>query len=125
MSTILVVDDSLVTQRILGFMLNRNGFSVLGAFNGLEALEILKSSQVSVVMGDLSMPRMDGLELLKQIRSQEQLKDIPFIMLTASGEDGDLQEAKSAGVDGFLTKPSSTEEVMQAINQAINNRVCI
>ena len=125
MSTILVVDDSLVTQRILGFMLNRNWFSVLGAFNVLEALEILKSSQVSVVMGDLSMPRMDGLELLKQIRSQEQLKDIPFIMLTASGEDGDLQEAKSAGVDGFLTKPSSTEEVMQAINQAINNRVCI
>jgi CheY-like chemotaxis protein len=119
MNTILVVDDSLITQRTLSFTLQKFGYKVLEALNGLAALELLEKKPVSLVIADLAMPKMNGLELLKKIRHDRRFQELPVIMLTASGQDEDRIAARQAGADGFLTKPHSTTELIEAIKTVL------
>ncbi|MEI7555016.1 response regulator [Candidatus Chlorohelix sp.] len=122
MSTILVVDDSLIIHRTLGFTLRKHGFEVLQALNGQEALTLLEKSTINLVISDLAMPRMDGMELLRRMRHDKNLEAIPFIMLTASGQDEDRITARKEGANGFLTKPASSSEVIQAIGAALEQK---
>jgi CheY-like chemotaxis protein len=115
MASILIVDDYAVTQRVLGHILQHAGFTVYGAFNGVEALEMLDDVSVDLVISDIAMPEMDGLELLRRIRNHPELGDLPVIMLTASGQDEDRVLAEEAGANGFLTKPASSAELLDAV----------
>ncbi|NWJ44444.1 MAG: response regulator [Chloroflexi bacterium] len=122
MSTILVVDDSLIIHRTLGFTLRKHGFDVLQALNGVEALTLLEKSPVNLVIADLAMPRMDGMELLRRMRHDKILETIPFIMLTASGQDEDRIIARKEGANGFLTKPASSGEILQTIDSVLEKK---
>ena len=115
MSTILVVEDSMVMQRILSQTLRRNGYTVYSAMNGRLGLEQLKKRPVDLVITDYSMPTMNGLELLQNMRQNATLAAIPVIMLTASGEVEAHEEALTAGFDGFLTKPASSRQLIDAV----------
>ncbi|NWJ95799.1 MAG: response regulator [Chloroflexi bacterium] len=120
MKTILLVEDSPVTQRILSLILEKNGFTVISAFNGLEALEALDQISVELVLCDVGMPEMDGLTLLKRLRADEHYKFLPVIMLTASGQDEDRIAARAEGANYFLTKPSSSKELLDTVNQVLD-----
>ncbi|GAB4516214.1 MAG: response regulator [Anaerolineae bacterium] len=117
MKTILVVDDYTVTQRVLGHILRQGGYNPLMALNGREALDILQENAVDLVICDIAMPEMDGLELLLHLRNDERFVNLPVVMLTASGQDVDRVVAEESGANGFLLKPTSSGELIETIVQ--------
>lgn len=120
MNTILVVDDSPVIQRMLGHMLRANGYAVRTATNGSDALVLLHDQAIDVAIIDLAMPEMDGLTLLRLIRADEQMQSVGLIMLTASGLDQDRIAAQDAGVNEFLTKPTSSRDLLATVERLLD-----
>ena len=123
MANILVVDDYSVTQRVITFILQRSGHQIMTASNGQEALTLLTHTVVDLAIMDMAMPIMDGLTLLKHLRADPLYKDIPIIMLTASGDDQHRLEATKVGANAFLTKPTSSQELTETVNGLLANRV--
>ncbi len=119
MQTILVVDDSLVIQRTVGYTLQKYSYKVLEALNGQAALDLLEKNRVDLIILDLAMPKMNGLELLKIIRADTRFQSMPVIMLTGSGLDEDKVASRQIGIDSFLTKPASSEELISTIKAII------
>jgi CheY-like chemotaxis protein len=120
MQTILIVEDSTVNQRVLSFTLQRNGYEVLTAFNGIEALKCLDDHIINLVISDVAMPGMDGMELLRHIRADLRFHSLPVIMLTASGQDLDRVLAKEEGADAFLTKPISSNQILDVVTTVLS-----
>ena len=119
MATILVVDDNTTIVRMLTYTLQKKGYAVVSAFHGIEALERLAETPCDLVIADLTMPEMDGLTLLRHLRADPRYRDLPVIMLTASGQDEDRVVARSAGVDDFLTKPTSSRELLERVSELL------
>ena len=119
MATILVVDDHSPNQRLLSFILEQNHFSVVTALNGVQALERLEESPVDLVVTDLSMPKMDGLTLMKHVRTDERYKQLPIVVLTASGYERDLVRASDSGANACLTKPIDSQELVTLVSQLV------
>jgi len=103
---VLLVDDSPTVRRMLEWSLKPTGLKTLQAADGLQALEILRVEAVDLAIVDLNMPRMDGIELIRSIRGDERLRELPIILLTTENRDEDRQAALDAGANLFLTKPS-------------------
>ena len=116
---ILIVEDYPVTQRVLSLTLKNSGHEVQIANHGLEALEQLDLGPVDLALVDIAMPEMDGLELLRHLRNDKRYNSLPVIMLTASGQDEDRQTALNIGADGFLTKPTSSRELLETIHRFV------
>jgi DNA-binding response OmpR family regulator len=106
-STILLVDDEDSIQTLLTFPLERDGYRVLQARDGEEALQRFGEEAVDLVILDVMLPRLDGLEVCKRLRSQS---DVPIIMLTARGEELDKVLGLELGADDYITKPFSIRE---------------
>lgn len=121
MTTILVAEDNRVNLRMLTFTLSRDGHTVVPASHGREALERLAESEVDLLIADIDMPEMDGITLLRHIRATEQYKDLPVIVLTASGEDEDYATARSAGANDVLTKPTSSQQLVETVNRMLGS----
>lgn len=119
MPTILVVDDSPVILRMLSLTLRRAGYTVLTAPNGEEALAWLSQHALDAMIVDLAMPGMDGLTLLRHVRANPVYQDLPIIMLTASGQEQDHRTARTEGANGFLTKPTSSSELLNTVEQVL------
>lgn len=119
MARILVVDDYAVTQRMLTYQLFKQGHQVVTASNGHEALESLRETDVDLMIVDLTMPGMDGLTVLRQLRASTRYSGLPIIMLTASGKEQDRRQAISAGVDAFLTKPTNAWQLVDAVDNLL------
>jgi CheY-like chemotaxis protein len=115
MANILVVDDNPVIQLMLSLMLKRNDQTVFTAASGREALELLERTNVDLAILDVNMPDMDGLTLLKQLRDDERYQSLPVVMLTASGREQVRLVAKQKGANGFLTKPTSSRELLDMV----------
>jgi len=113
---VLVVDDEINLRKVLGTLLRRSGYSVRTASDGLEALDVLNREAISVIVTDLKMPRMDGLELLRKVHTER--PDIPVIMVTAFGTVDRAVEAIKAGAFDFITKPFDRTELKQVIDKA-------
>lgn len=120
MATILIVEDYPVTQRVLSLTLRNNGHETIIAGNGVEALEVLGGTAVDLALVDIAMPEMDGLELLRHLRDDARYQSLPVIMLTASGQDDDRTLALSTGANGFLTKPASSSELIDAVSRFVS-----
>ena len=115
MANILVVDDNPVIQLMLSLMLKRNDQTVFTAASGHEAIELLERAAVDLVILDVNMPDMDGLTLLKQLRDDARYQSLPIIMLTASGREQVRLVATQKGANGFLTKPTSSRELLDMV----------
>ena len=114
--TALIVDDSSVMRKIVERSLRQAGVElakVLEAENGLEALGVLRSSQVDVVFSDINMPVMDGLEFVRQLQAVEGGKKVPVMMITTEGSESRVVEALSLGARGYLRKPFTPEQIRQ------------
>ena len=119
MNTILVVDDEPNYLIVLSELLKDEGFEVLTARSGDDGLKIVEETDLDLVITDMRMPKMDGLELLKAIKNYN--KDLPVIMITAFGEVEKAVVAMQAGAYNYLTKPFNNEELLVNINKAIEH----
>lgn len=116
---ILIVDDCPTTRKLMGLSLKSKGFDVVAAENGIDAIEKLASSKVNMIVTDLNMPYMDGLELIKRIRS-DYGKDIPILMVTTEADETEKKKAFEAGANGYLVKPVTAEQMKESIKIILN-----
>ncbi|MCU0597265.1 MAG: chemotaxis response regulator CheY [Desulfobacterota bacterium] len=115
---VLIVDDFATMRRILKNILKQIGFkNISEADNGKAALKELKNERFDLVLCDWNMPEMPGIELLNQVRSDEQLKGIPFVMVTAEAKKENILEAVKAGVSSYIVKPFTAETVSEKLKK--------
>ena len=112
---VLVVDDSITVRRVTQRLLQREGYRVEVAADGLQALERLRSERPLVLLSDIEMPRMDGFDLAQQIRSDQRLHDLPIIMITSRIAQKHREHARELGVNHYLGKPYSDEELLSLV----------
>ncbi len=117
METVLIVDDEKNYPRILSAVLEEEGFETLTANSGHEALEILKNTDVDLVLTDMKMPSMDGMELLERIKAKD--TELPVIMMTAHGTVDRAVEAMQKGAYSYILKPFDNERLVVYVNKAI------
>jgi len=117
---ILVVDDEPQITRVLKTTLSSQGYGVRTAADGEQALQEMKSWQPDLIITDLRMPRMDGLELCRRVRTDSRL---PIIVLSVKGEEATKVEALDAGADDYITKPFSVNELMARVRAALRRTV--
>jgi len=115
--TILVVDDERHIVRLVQVNLERAGYEVTTAYDGVEALEAVQAEIPDMIILDVMMPRMDGFEALKKLRADDKTKEIPVIMLTAKAQDADIFKGWSSGVDSYLTKPFNPRELLAFVER--------
>jgi two-component system chemotaxis response regulator CheY len=109
---LLIVDDSTAIRKISLRVLNQTGLplgAVLEASDGKEALKLMEDHDVSLVLSDVSMPNMDGLELLRTLRESARWHDLPVVMITTEGSQARVQEAVELGATSYLRKPFSAD----------------
>jgi chemosensory pili system protein ChpA (sensor histidine kinase/response regulator) len=112
---VLVVDDSITVRRVTQRLLRREGYRVVSAADGLQALELLQEERPAVVLSDIEMPRMDGFDLARNIRADEKLRDIPIIMITSRIAEKHREHARELGVNHYLGKPYSEDELLSLV----------
>ena len=118
--TILVVDDELLIRKVIREYLESENYKVLEAENGLDALRVLSSNKVNLIILDIMMPKMDGFACLEEIRKT---KDIPVIMLSAMKEETDKLNSFNLGVDDYVTKPFSPKELIARVKAHLKRTV--
>jgi chemotaxis protein histidine kinase CheA/ActR/RegA family two-component response regulator len=122
-SRVLVVDDSMSVRRAVATLLEDQGYEVALARDGLEAVKALEAARPDVLLTDLEMPNMNGLELTAHLRSRPEHAGLPVIMITSRSMDKHRRQALSAGVDVYLTKPYTDLELLQHVATAVTGRV--
>lgn len=123
MATIMIVDDYPVTQKVLTYQLYQTGHQIVTANSGREAIASLTDYPIDLMILDLAMPEMDGITVLRYLRSDRRFSALPIIILTASGKEQDRRLAISEGVDAFLTKPTSTYELNTMVNDLLGDHI--
>ncbi len=113
--TVLVIEDHPDQRDLLAIVLQREGYRVITAANGVEALEQLQQHQVHIALSDIMMPKMDGFELINKIRSSPALKNIYLILITARIQEGDRVRGLDMGADDYITKPFSFSELLARV----------
>ncbi len=115
---VLVVDDFATMRRIIKNVLKQIGFTNISeADDGKSALKVLKDETFDLILCDWNMPEMPGIELLKKVRSDDQLKGIPFVMITAETKKDNIIEAVKAGVSNYIVKPFTAEIVEEKLTK--------
>jgi CheY-like chemotaxis protein len=103
-------------RRIAGMILAEDNFEILYAENGLLGCEIAKANKPDLIIMDVNMPTMDGIEATTRIKADAETSHIPVLIFTSLGSEKDIQMAKEAGVDGFLNKPISKDELKSTVS---------
>jgi pilus assembly protein CpaE len=116
---ILVVDDDLDTLRLVGLMLERQGYQIMAASSGQQALNMIQNERPDLVLLDLMMPEMDGVEVARRLRGSPTTKDILIIMFTAKSQIEDKLEGFDAGADDYLTKPTQPRELVAHVKAVL------
>jgi DNA-binding response OmpR family regulator len=112
---VLVVDDEEYIQHILNFSFGAEGYEVLTAADGEEAVTIARAERPDIIVLDIMMPKMDGYEACKQIKGDPQTQDIPVILLTAKGREVDRKLGAEAGADDYVVKPFSPGRLIERV----------
>ncbi len=113
--TIMVVDDSVTVRKVTGRFLEREGFRVITARDGVDAMRTLQDNTPDLMLLDIEMPRMDGFEVTRLVRSTQRLKDLPIIMITSRTGEKHRERALSMGVNSYLGKPYQEEVLIQEV----------
>jgi two-component system, chemotaxis family, chemotaxis protein CheY len=117
--TVLIVDDSASMRGMVSHTLASAGFSVIEGSNGQEGLDRLAGKKVDLIITDLNMPVMDGIQFITRLRAQREYKFTPILMLTTESRDETKQAAKAAGATGWITKPFNAQQVLQTIARVL------
>jgi len=119
---VLIVDDSNSMRAVIKKIVTISGFQMdkcLEAGNGREAMEVLSTNWIDIIISDINMPEVNGLELLDQLQKNETLKEIPVIMITTEGSAERMQEAFKRGAKGFVKKPFLPDEIKKILYDVI------
>ncbi len=119
---ILVVDDEVHIVELIQFNLEINGYNVITAYDGMNALDKIKTNSFDLIILDIMLPRIDGLEICRFLRNDKRNKDVPIIMLTAKAEETDKIYGLEIGADDYVTKPFSIKELLARV-KALLRRV--
>jgi two-component system chemotaxis response regulator CheY len=116
---ILSVDDSPSVRKLVEFTLKSKGFQVASAEDGLAALEIMANEQFDAIVLDINMPRMNGLEFLEKVKSNEAYASIPVIMLTTEGQEEDQDKALDLGATAYIVKPFNPTLLLRKVDKTL------
>ncbi|MGE5364663.1 MAG: response regulator [Bacteroidota bacterium] len=116
---IMTVDDSTSVRQMVSFTLREAAYEVIEAADGIDALNKLKTSQVNMIITDLNMPNLDGIGLIKSVRSNPLYKFIPIIMLTTESQDSRKNEGRQAGATGWIVKPFKPEQLLNVVKKVL------
>ncbi len=116
---ILIVDDEASLRTLVRANLEVDGFEVSEAVDGIEAMRMLAESRPDLILLDIMMPGKDGIEVLEDLAADEKLKGIPVILLTAKGEQDDLEKGAALGARGHITKPFDPEQMVRTVKAAL------
>jgi len=121
--TILIVDDFSTMRRIVKNALRQLGYvNVIEADDGTTALDVLRREKIDFIVSDWNMPQMTGIELLKAVRTTDEWKDLPFLMVTAEGQKEHVIEAVKHRVNNYIVKPFTPETLMEKINKIFEGK---
>ncbi|MET0551480.1 MAG: response regulator [Vicinamibacteria bacterium] len=120
MKTILIADDSKTTQMLVRTTLSRMpDIQFVAAENGRQALEMLDGAAVDLLVTDINMPEMDGIELVREVRRRKSSAELPILIMTAKGEDAARGEGMALGADGYILKPLSGRELLDKASKLL------
>jgi two-component system chemotaxis response regulator CheY len=117
--TLLIVDDSASMRQMVSFTLKDAGYDIIAATNGKDALTKLDGAKISMVITDLNMPEMDGIELIKQLRGKAGFKFTPIVMLTTESQDSKKMAGKQAGASGWIVKPFKPDQLLDTVKKFV------
>ncbi|PLY04041.1 MAG: two-component system response regulator [Desulfuromonas sp.] len=118
---IMIVDDSASVRQLVSSTLLDGGYEVVEAVDGQDALDKFQITPTDLVISDLNMPIMDGIELVKQLRALPGQRFLPIIMLTTESQDAKKQEGRAAGASGWLVKPFKAEQILSVVKMVLVN----
>lgn len=119
MKKILVVDDDPYILMSLEFLMKKNGYQVMIARNGTEALEAINNVKPNLILLDIMMPDVDGYSICKHVKSKKDLKEIHVVFLSAKTKETDIQKGIDLGASLYITKPFSTRDLMKKVNELL------
>lgn len=114
---VLTVDDSKTMRDMVRFTLKGAGFSVVEAEDGVQALSVLESNKVDLIITDINMPNMDGVTLVKRVRGGGAHRAVPILVLTTEGGEAKKADGKAAGATGWIVKPFTPDKLIQVVNK--------
>ena len=116
---IMIVEDDPATQQLLEFLLQKEGYQIVKVAEGDQVLENARREKPDLILMDIMLPRMNGIEATKQIRREAPLKKIPVLILSALGQEMEVTVGLSAGADGYLVKPFKPHELLQEVKKRL------
>jgi two-component system chemotaxis response regulator CheY len=116
---ILVVDDDKTTRKLLSLFLKGKGYEVVTAENGLDAMEKLGIDDINLIVSDMNMPYMDGIEFTKNLKNDPTWSSIPIIMITTEADEEEKKKAFEAGVDDYLVKPANADQINDSVKKIL------
>lgn len=117
--SIMTVDDAASVRQMVSFTLQEAGYDVVEAVDGLDALEKINSSTIDMLITDMNMPNMGGIELIRKVRAIPRIKFIPIIMLTTESQEAKKQEGKKVGATGWIVKPFRPEQLVAVVKKVL------
>jgi two-component system, chemotaxis family, chemotaxis protein CheY len=116
---ILVVDDSAIMRQLISAPIQEAGFDVVSAENGKDALVKMHGTKVDMVVTDLNMPEMDGIELIKNLRAKSEHKFTPIVMITTEFQEAKKKEGREAGASAWIVKPFQSQNLLEVIHKFV------
>ncbi|MCP4352686.1 MAG: response regulator [Desulfobacterales bacterium] len=117
--TIIVVDNSEAVRELISFTLEEEGYNIVKAEDGCDALAKMNDTKADMMFTDLNMPNMDGIELVRQVRAHPEYKFLPIIIVTTVSDPSVKQQAKTAGATAWITKPFKGEQLLRVVKKVL------
>jgi DNA-binding response OmpR family regulator len=119
MAKVLVIEDDTHIWKMIEYKLKKEKHDLTWANDGLKAMEALKTMKPDLIISDIMIPYMDGIQILKKIKTMDELKDIPVIMLTSKAQEDDIVKGLELGAQDYMAKPFSPAELILRVNKAL------
>ncbi|MFP4484831.1 MAG: response regulator [Spirochaetota bacterium] len=116
---VLIVDDSSAIRKSVSFILDQAGYAVVSAEDGLDALSKLDGASFDLIVTDVNMPNLDGIELVKKVREQPAYKYTPIVVLTTESQGSKMEEGKAAGATGWIVKPFDADKLLAVVKRLV------
>lgn len=119
--TILVVDDAQTIRHLARFALSKGGYTVVEAEDGVQGLKVLEKNSVDLIISDLNMPNMNGLDMCRSIKTNDRTKDIPIFMLTTESSQDVAAQGKEIGIMAWIVKPFIPDKLLAAVQKVVGS----
>ncbi|MFH1416531.1 MAG: response regulator [Elusimicrobiota bacterium] len=119
MSKVMIVEDNYVTVKLLRFLLEKQKFQVVSCENGKEALDCVENEKPDLILMDVMMPEIDGIEVTRRMKQNPNTSKIPIIILSALGQEMEVMRGLQAGADGYVVKPFDSQALIKLVKERL------